>query len=213
MFSTYASAREVLTDQFQPSGTDYIIHVLGDSSREEYLNCFNEGNFDYVVTMRREFTLWEYWVVRANWFFYREMYNNYQPVYSNSYETYWEKNYSNKENSIYNSYNVQIIDIDDTTKKLIIQTDVNINGFADVYLDYSVEKNSVFVFNPMLHVANTQPWAVHFDSNFLRAEGAEYIPITVKNGYGEVTITSNPQKHTTLNVNAVSCDRIINVQP
>lgn len=29
-FATYASAQEVVSDTYQPSGTDYIIHVLGD---------------------------------------------------------------------------------------------------------------------------------------------------------------------------------------
>ena len=39
-FATYASAQEVVSNIYQPSGTDYIIHVLGDRQREDYLNDF-----------------------------------------------------------------------------------------------------------------------------------------------------------------------------
>lgn len=41
-FATYASAQEVVSDTFQPSGTDYIIHVLGDEQRYDYIEAFNE---------------------------------------------------------------------------------------------------------------------------------------------------------------------------
>lgn len=42
IFSTYSSAIESITNQYQPSGTDYIIHVLGDKQRENYLIKFRE---------------------------------------------------------------------------------------------------------------------------------------------------------------------------
>ncbi len=40
VFSTYASAIETTNRTFQPSGPDYIIHVLGDDSRNQYLQDF-----------------------------------------------------------------------------------------------------------------------------------------------------------------------------
>ncbi len=76
VFSTYASALEADTGQFQPSKYDYIIHVLGDSARAEYLDAFHAGGFDYVTTSKREYNLWEYWVASANWFIYEELYRD-----------------------------------------------------------------------------------------------------------------------------------------
>lgn len=76
VFSTYASALEADTGQFQPSKYDYIIHVLGDSARAEYLDAFHAGGFDYVTTIKREYNTWEYWVASANWFIYEELYRD-----------------------------------------------------------------------------------------------------------------------------------------
>ena len=106
-FATYASAQEVLNNTFQPSGTDYIIHVLGDSQREAYLNAFRTGSFKYAATIRETYTDWEYWVQRANWFFYRELYENWHPVYANSYELYWERNEKENQNKITDGYSVE----------------------------------------------------------------------------------------------------------
>lgn len=87
-FATYASAQEVVSGTYQPSGTDYIIHVLGDKQRENYLDTFDIGSFKYAATIKETYTDWEYWVQRANWFFYRKLYEAWHPVYSNTYEVY-----------------------------------------------------------------------------------------------------------------------------
>ena len=50
LFGTYSSALEAMTGQLQPTGTDYIIHALGDRQRLAYLQTFQQGNFDIVVT-------------------------------------------------------------------------------------------------------------------------------------------------------------------
>lgn len=84
VFSTYASALEVMTDQFQPSGTDYIIHVLGDKPRQEYLETFCEWDFRYVTTIKETYDEWEYWVRNANCFFIGSFIKNttrYGPIY------------------------------------------------------------------------------------------------------------------------------------
>lgn len=66
IFSTYASAQELISGDFQPSGTDYIIHVLGDKQRENYLHSFENADFDYAATINENFSAWEYWIQRAN---------------------------------------------------------------------------------------------------------------------------------------------------
>lgn len=215
-FATYASAQEVLSGKFQPSGTDYIIHVLGDQQRSDYLNTFENGDFEYAATINETYTDWEYWVRTANWFFYRELYSKWNPVYANTYEVYWERNTEDIENTTTENIVFSVEDISDTCKKLIIQTDSDVNGIADVYIDYSVNKkdskSALFVFQRSLKVENTGKvyagQGSYYESNYLRAQSQEYIPISVVNGYGEVTITAGPQRSTYLQLNKASCERI-----
>lgn len=61
-------------------------------------------------------------------------------IYSNSYEVYWERN-DRGQNSVTDKIQFNIIDVDETTKKIVVQTGEPVNGIADVYLDYEVKKN------------------------------------------------------------------------
>lgn len=215
-FATYASAQEVVSDTFQPSGTDYIIHVLGDEQRENYLDAFENGSFRYAATTKETFTDWEYWVQRSNWFFYRELYSEWHPVYSNTYEVYWEKNEASEQNSVTRNIDISIVDVDETQKKIVVQTDSDVNGIADVYIDYAVNKKSTnsaaLVFQRTLKIENTgtvyASQGSYYESNYLRGASEEDIPIPVINGYGEVTLTAGPERSTCLQLNAVSCENV-----
>lgn len=57
-FATYATVQEVMEGTFQPTGIDYIIHVLGDGQRQKYLDAFKSGSFKYAVTIRDDYTDW-----------------------------------------------------------------------------------------------------------------------------------------------------------
>jgi hypothetical protein len=219
-FATYASAQEVVNGSFQPSGTDYIIHVLGDEQRENYLESFRNDDFKYVATMKESYTDWEYWVQRANWFFYRELYADWHPVYANSYEIYWEKNSTEGENIVISGFDLEIVDVDESSKKIVVNCDENLNGIADVYMEANVMVTggitSRLVFSKNIKVENTgvvyaDNNGSYYESNYLRPETHEYIPIPIINGYGEVTVTSNPTRNTLLTIDNVSCERIFTV--
>lgn len=139
-FATYASAQEAVENTFQPSGIDYIIHTLGDKTREAYLHSFLNGDFKYAATIKETFTPWEYWIQRENWFFYRNLYKNWHPIYANSYELYWESNADKQESTLYGNYSVRVEAVNRATKKLIVQTDSSINGIADVYIRKKVNR-------------------------------------------------------------------------
>lgn len=91
VFSTYATALEDIRGGFQPSKADYVIHALGDTAREEYLQAYHDANADFVATINPKVSAWEYWCMRANWFFYREMLAEYQPIDTEGYLLLWEK--------------------------------------------------------------------------------------------------------------------------
>ena len=221
IFSTYASAMELVTDQFQPTGTDYIIHVLGDTNREKYLNVFRTGDFRYTSTIKESFSPWEYFIRRSNWFFYRELYRNWHPVYSNQYQMYWERNDASQNNVVNlnaSESRIEVIQEEATKAKIIIKTDETITGFADVKLDYSIDKNvsstAKLMFQRMLYVSEDAyelselPW---YGTNYLRDHNVEYIPVTIVDGYGEILLSSVPQENTHLSIKNVECSEILTV--
>lgn len=216
-FSTYSSAQEVVDGKFQPSGTDYIIHALGDAKREEYLSVFRDADFRYVATIQKSFTPWEYFFERANWFFYRELYRDYHPVFSNTYELYWERTEEDGTYTVTDPIELSVNRLDDARLIISVKTDKNVNGFADVFIDYDVEKKpdsllAKFAFQTMLRVANS---GIQLDAsepdremNYLREKSAEYVPISITDGYGEITLTALPSKCVTLKLNDAKCDSI-----
>lgn len=214
-FAAYASAQEVVSDIYQPSGTDYIIHVLGDRQREDYLDIFHTADFKYAATMKESYSYWTYWLERANWFWYRDLYENWHPVYANTYEVYWEKNEpAEKENQIEDGFGVEVVEAEEGIK-LVIQAEEPVNGVADVYIDYCVHKrdnrSAMIAFQTLLRVENTgETYASNpeHDSNYLRPQSKEYIPVPVVNGYGEVTLSTAPERSTYLEINKVLCARI-----
>lgn len=216
VFATYASAQEVFSGYYQPSGYDYIIHVLGDRAREDYLASFKKEDFSYVATIKESFTVWENWVIRANWFFYRELFETYHPVFETSYQLYWGKNNELNNNIIKDGINLTVEKIDEKTQKIIVSCDKSVQGVADVYIDYSVDKvkgfESLVTIQTCLKVEtvdkNFKGDDYFYNSNYLKAKSAEYIPIVIKDGFGEVVLTSNPNRGTNLILKEASCERI-----
>ena len=212
VFSVYASALEVATDQYQPSGYDYIIHVLTDDAREQYMKTFESRDFEVVSTLNANYTMYGDWARNANWFFYREVYSNWHYIGSNSYSDYWE--YGAEPESVYDgNIKVDIYEESESEVYLIVVTeDKTVNGIADVYVDYEadlMEGKSGFLLHRIIvgacdHNASDEQlheWA-------LRQKNAEYIPITIKDGVGYVSLESYPVDKTMIKINEVSCDRI-----
>jgi hypothetical protein len=221
VFSTYASAQEVVSGYFQPSGVDYIIHVLGDKTREEYLESFRNGDFHYTATIKRTsepFSAWEDWIRHSNWFFYRELYQNWHKVFSNGYQVYWERNEIEGENTIIlDDVDISVEVLDDGTSRIIIQTDPSINGTADVLIDYAVKVGdglgSKLIINKMLYVREGTPdIEEEYSTWFLRSESREYVPVNIRNGYGHLDLLSMPDASTKLDIFEVNCERVFVVE-
>lgn len=221
IFSTYASAMELVTGQFQPAGTDYIIHVMGDENRADYLEQFRNGDFRYAVTIQQTYSPWEYYIQRSNWFFYRELYRNWHPVFSNRYQLYWERNEpeeSHMINAKEHPITVSVEQNEPTEAKIVIRTDPGVNGFADLFVDYDVRKNgsalSKLMFQRMLYVSgdgNSFSELPFYGTNYLRDSNQEYIPVTIVDGYGEILLSSVPKENTNLKIIETSCDEIFTV--
>ncbi len=226
LFSTYATAAEVITGQFQPSGIDYIIHALSDKSRAEYINSLKSSNPRYVTTIRESYSTGR-WNRNANWFFHRIIYRNYHIVFRNSYQFFWKKN-NHKENILQKGgiqVDVQVID-NHQTRITIFAPKIN-NGIADVKIDYSttVHSNlrSYFIIYPVVGIFQNnsedkcleyiQPDGrcdlVKVDAWSLRPNSSEYIPVEIHDGVGTVLLRSYPEDNTSLHLNSAHCTEIL----
>ena len=194
VFSTYASAYETILDQYQPTRYDYIIHVLGDDARKEYLNNFLEGKYPFVLTITEDYTYWEDWVWRANWFFYRELYQHYQPTYTIGYNNIWEPS---EDNSI--STDQTTISYEYLTPSQVL---ISINSskeeslIADVKLSYQTEvkRKGINPIRTLLFVDLGLPKEEVKGFNLPPQADEYYIPIEVENGYGSILLRSSTQR-------------------
>jgi hypothetical protein len=200
VFSTYSSAVEVITNQFQPSGSDYIIHVFGEKQRNKYLNSFNNADFKYAATIRESYTSWEYWIRNANWFFYRELYNHYTPEFATEYEIFWRR--TEKENVLHPSLTTKVDKVNDHSYRITVKTDdPTINGTADVSVSYATKRNESFfknfAFNRMIYVTEISQGQIAADSSYCNffmppSHDNYYIPVTIINGMGEAVLSCCP---------------------
>lgn len=208
VFSTYATGVEAYRNQFQPSGTDYIIHVLGEDAREKYLKAFKNGSFEYVSTIREEYSGWEYWVRNANWFFYRELYDDYEPVYASGYQMFWKKkskaSFINSDEYLKNA-SVNVETINEKSIRITVEIPGMKYGIADINLNYMLKKESslksFFTFQTMVLIQNTSAYQLSengLDSMYyLPSESNNMqIGIAVIDGVGSIVLTSEPEENT-----------------
>lgn len=198
-FSTYASALETMDDTFHPTGTDYIIHALGDTQRANYLNTFCQGDYPYAVSIYKEYTAWEWWVQRANWFFYRELFARYLPCHTSGYATLWQR----QENGAFltnSDYTIQTSRVDEDSIRIRIELGPSLADrtlVADVSLGYETGRTGWSLHRAVM-VEDGTLWG--YDGVYFLPEGSQstHIPISVRNGAGEITLTARPQEHSHL---------------
>jgi hypothetical protein len=93
IWSTYSSLYESSKGVFHPSSGkfDYIIHVLGDDIREQYVQDFERTKPRFAVTMRSSYFYYEEWIWSRNWQFYEHLLANYKVVAKNGSHFLWER--------------------------------------------------------------------------------------------------------------------------
>ena len=219
VWSTYASALEAMTGQLQPSGTDYIIHVLGDRQRVDYLQQFQAAaDFDLAQTPSYKVSSFERWSRNANWWFYRELYRYWQPVGTTyacgGMHIFWQKN--GVDNDQNEPCTVTLEQLAPNAVTLTVTTaDPSYKGVADVTLDYDFAVAGDFLLRggvgSFLHVsADTEKRLCEAAGRegtycdwFLPTDRGTYdIPVTIENGTGSVTLTALPGDAATLAVNS-----------
>lgn len=204
VFGTYSSALEAMTGQLQPTGIDYIIHAMGDRQRLAYLQTFQAGDFDMVVTPSVKVAPPERWSRNANWWFYRELYRYWAPV-GNTYvcggmHLFWER--TGVDNNLCEPAEIEALPGDDGTVTITVRTqDPTFCGVADVTLGYRLEQIGVSPLfdrhflhvtcvteNELCAAAGREP--NHGDFYIPLDRDTYNIPITIANGCGTVVLTA-----------------------
>ena len=141
ILSTYSSGMDVVAGAFNPTGIDYIIHALGTHARNHYTESLNLSKPKYITTLREDYTQWETWVRRTNWWFYREFVRDYQPVEATFYNIIWQR-LENSKKTIYPKVVCNIDKISNDKSIINISTKDPVNNaiyYVEIGLKYHLE--------------------------------------------------------------------------
>jgi len=220
IFSTYASALDVMEGQFQPSGIDYIIHALGDEYRNKYVQAFRDTNPMYVTTIREDFTQWEIWAKRANWFFYREFLNEYKPLYSTPYSLIWVK--ESKQHISLDSQ-ITLTQLSDNQLEFKIETDPGITdiiGELSISYESSWNKKRLGGLGLQKIVSVEDNWSstiptggVPTTYNIPPQATDLKVPVKINNGIGYLKLTVFPSDMTSLQITGYRLEQFISDVP
>ena len=64
---------------------------MGTPARSHYIESLLSSKPKYITTLREDYTQWETWVRRTNWWFYREFVRDYKPVEATFYNIIWQR--------------------------------------------------------------------------------------------------------------------------
>lgn len=217
VFSTYASAFEALHGTFQPSGYDYIIHAIGENSRNEYMQAFRDADPEYVTTIRADFTVWEMWVSRANWFFYRELLKEYEPVTHSLYNVFWKKREIPFTMKGENICTIRPVDTD-TTELVVTSSNKNTEHYTDIQVSYSTswhERSKSLLHFPFRRLAfvNDRQITYFLPPGSPTEEIVVDMPVLVIEGVGVTTLESYPQKTTSMTVSGCDVTQLLPALP
>ncbi len=217
IFSTYSSALDLMLGQFQPTGSDYIIHALGEEVSTQYLNEFKNGEYPYVQTTNFKTWVWEHptsSVQKNSWQFYSELYENYsvQGYYADW--VLWERNESGIKNIAEANNEIEVVKMDEKNVVIRIESDTEFeNAIASVNISYETSRNlSWFTFQTFkttTYVRNSS-FEEHFKGYFMPNEAENrQIMVPLENGKAEITISSLPREGTVLNVKDASVSQSV----
>ena len=188
VFSTYATGLEIVTDQFQPSGYDYIVHCQGKEVQRSYAAEFAAGNYKYAHTSALAM---EDWVANQNWFFYRRLLPEYKQVYKTEYSWLWEKCESRAVNT---HLGIRVEQLAPDRVRLVCSSNNPGDFVADVRIAYSARftryPDKIIALDRAAVAAETTciRGGENIDLMLPPASEGEYIPVRMSGGSGQVIL-------------------------
>ena len=208
VFSVYATGLEAVEGVFQPSGCDYIIHALGDKTREKYVASFTDGGWAWAQTPRMDL---ENWLTVQNWDVYRHLWAGYERCYATEYSWLWR---ACSDRSLPVEAQVSAQRQSDSGWTITVSAPAGESFTADLYVRWE----SGF----------TSPWGAFLSlgrsmvgcavplfgdmpgvAGYLPASGEAYIPVRVENGQGTATLWSADGAFTELTITEARFERAL----
>lgn len=107
IWGSYTGINNILYDTVHPINRDYLIHVLGNKERQDYLEGFVRKQPEFVQTSSEnsDNSNFHSWALNTSWDFFEKVISNYEPCYTHDYMVMWKKigsfNHSNSESNKY----------------------------------------------------------------------------------------------------------------
>ena len=203
IFSLYSTGLEIALGQYQPTGYDYIIHALGDSAQQKYVDTFLQGEYKYVQTPSMDVAEW---VANQNWYFYKHLLSGYEKIFKTEYSWIWKKTDIEK---IVADVEYEIVPINDSTIKIVCTSSYTKPFIAEFLVDYNMNfKNSTSYIlslgkNNLSANIDIVIDAEHYIGANYPSTSIEYMPIKMVDGKGEITLYST-REGCILNLNSIS---------
>ena len=136
---------------------------------------------------------WEAWIRNSNWFFYRELYKNYKPIYTNNYLDIYIKKKKQDINPIKNP-DIKIKKINKRAYAIDIDINEKVNGYADVEIDFDIVCKKkflkIFYFKHLIKVSDAALYDKKVRPIFLSVKHPQIIPATIVNGKARLYVDS-----------------------
>jgi hypothetical protein len=212
VFSAYSSAFDVMVGAFNPSGSDYIIHALGDVWRARYEATLAERKHEYVTTMREDFTQWESWVRRANWGSYAAILANYRAIAMTDYNVLWRRSGMPERNFPPGGCEIVRESPSSTALKVTPPSELREPGYVDLNIEYTVSHGpwwrAPFTLRP--YVIAHDGWADYGGSYGIPSSvGAHAWMIPVEFASKDFARIGNPQR--VIFIKSMPADAVIEV--
>lgn len=89
LLSVYTSPLDIAAGVESPAPVGSLIHALGAENRADFSALVSEQKVAAVTTIASDYSGWEGWIRRANWPFFRALYENYTPIARNDQQVLW----------------------------------------------------------------------------------------------------------------------------
>ena len=215
LFSTYATALEDIRDEYQPTGSDYVIHALGNKKYTEYVNDFISQKYKWVQTTNYYTWPWEIWTSKASWELYKEIYSNYTLNSNHGYWTMWK--YAGENYNVINpDITISIEQINEGTVSINVQSKEKRPCYVDVELNWTTERldniHGRLALRELVFVEDIDSAFYKDDKSagyFLKKDGVKNIPIYMEEGKGQVILRVVPENALSLQINSVQYNEVI----
>ena len=101
-----------LSDQLQvePSLPSALaIHALGDIGRTEWTTAMDDTPFQYALTTAPEWSDFQFWSLHQQWWFYRRIIRNFDPIYGDGQYLIWQRRSGDQRHFSQSEANCKII--------------------------------------------------------------------------------------------------------